>query len=106
MALTTSRLDMSAAVHAVADMDTTKAASMLANEGQNYATERLVDMMRASRPAQWGALVLLLHRSPRWSDFDAATIRTARHYAANDATESADSTASSHIGDVGAEVAA
>lgn len=81
MALTETRLDMGAAVKAVANMDTTKAVAMLTAEGQNYATERLVDMMRASFPAQWGAITLLLHRSPRWEDIDAGTLRAARTYA-------------------------
>jgi hypothetical protein len=79
MALTESRLNMSAAVHAIADMDTTKAARILTAEGENYATHRLVDMMRASRPDRWAALVLLLHRCPKWSDYEAAELRQARH---------------------------
>ena len=85
MALTTSRLDMAAAVKAVARMDTAKAVAMLAREGENYATSRLVDMMRASFPAQWGALALGLSTESRWAGyFDTATLAVARRYAATE----------------------
>lgn len=72
-------LTMANAVHAVAQLPTTKLAALLTREGETYASVELVDRLRAAYPDVWAALVLNLHKAPRWSDFDADIIRTARH---------------------------
>lgn len=77
--LTGNPLTMSSAVHTFAQLPTNRQAALLTREGENYATEELVGRMRAAYPEQWAALVLNLHRAPRWSDFDADEVRQARH---------------------------
>lgn len=77
--MTNNPLTMSSAVHSFAAMPTVRQASLLTREGENYASQELVDRMRAAYPEQWGALVLALHRSPRWSDQSADIVRAARH---------------------------
>lgn len=72
-------LTMSSAVHSFALLDTNKQAVLLTREGENYATEELVGRMRAAYPTKWASLALKLHRSPRWSDFDADIVRQARN---------------------------
>lgn len=71
-------LTMASAVHTVAAMPTTKLAQFLIGRGENYATQELLDRMRAAYPEQWAATTLALHRSPRWSDAEADIVRSAR----------------------------
>lgn len=71
-------LTMESAVHSFALLPTSKQAVLLTREGENHATQQLVDRMRAAYNEQWAALTLALHRSPRWADIDADIVRECR----------------------------
>lgn len=78
MALTETPLTMANAVHAFAQLDTSRQVRMLAQQGQNYSTEDIIGRMRAAYPQQWGALVLALIGTT-WHAYAADLEPAARH---------------------------
>lgn len=78
MALTETPLTMANAVHAFATLDTGRQVRILTSEGQSYATEDLVNRMRAAYPSEWASLVVAM-LGTTWHDYAADLESAARH---------------------------